>query len=127
MGEKLRIRSMKYRLAEEPTAEQRGALAEIDSLYGPSFGVSMRYERGKEYRSTYYGPKECPVHYLVIEIDPTRSGFERPPTGRPPKILPPSAVVRQLQHKGHSMATLAKAYGVSRSTLYRHLSRENDR
>ena len=127
MAEKLRIRSMRYRLAVEPTPEQRFALAEWDDLHGPSFGVSLRYERGKEYRSSWYGPVETPVHYLVIEIDLSRSGFERPPTGRPPKILPPSAVIRQLQNKGHSLATLAKTYGVSRSTLYRHLSRKYDR
>jgi hypothetical protein len=116
---------IKYRLAEEPTVLQRLTLEDWNKKYGDLFGVSMYYERKEQIQEAYYGHKIVVTYYLVIEHDPLRSGSQRPPQGRPPKILPPARVIRQRQMEGRSMAAMAKEYGVSRVTLYRHLSRKN--
>ena len=117
--------TMEYRLIEPPTQSQIEQMEHWNRAHGDCFGVTLRYEMREEMRDTYYGRRPVEVWYFIVHHDPSRSGVQPPKIGRPPKVLPPADVIRQRQKEGRSMAAMAREYGVTRATLYRHLSREN--
>ena len=123
---KFKIIERRYRMDRPPTESMFRMAEDWNRSCLHDTGLEIRYEERQETQYTWNGPQLRPVWYMVLRHDIHRSGALRPRIGRPPKELPPPEVIKARQEAGCSMYAMAREYGVSRATLYRHLAVDSD-